>query len=1078
MADTTDLKLRLLMEVVDKSGRELQGAVQDLRNLSSEAKKTGLATEQAGVKGASGMKKFGDATKEVTERLRKTNELAGQLQSVGLQLGIIGASLSAAAFFPVKSAATFEKSMSGVLAVTKDADILFDQLAQRAKDLGATTRFTAAEAAEGMRFLGMAGLNAAQALDAIGPALDLAAAGELSVAEASDIATNTMSAMRLTVDDLGHVMDVLANTAASSNTDIRQMSEALKYAAPAAAAAGVNIDELGALIGILGSNGIQASMAGTTLRGMLISLSSPSAKAQKALDSLNVQIAKSEDGSVDLTETLYRLRDANFGLAEATAIFNRRAATGALALANNVDWVERLTRANQEADGAAQKMAKTMLDNLYGAFVELRSAVEGFMIAVGEPLLGVLTNVLDAFTSVFRILKTLAEEFPLLTGSMVALVGSLGILATSIGALLLITGSLIKAFTTMKLALIALQGTKLGAWIIGTIVQFKAWIAATITQIGVTTGLTVTLKGLIASFGALSLVMKATVIGVFIAAATAVYKALSAWSAYRKTVQENMEVSKRWGEQKEKLRDALKVEEQSIASLSKQTYDQIKAYQRGVVEKLKFWTAARNEAIMAGKDASEYNEKIDSTIKHLHEVNAVVKQVDAEPLKKFSKEAEVSSTAVRSLSMQIYDQANAYRKGLLAKLKFWTDARDEAIAAGKDASEYNQKINNVIKRLREANEWIKQIDSEPFQEVEEAVEASDEAIKSFEKSAKKAYEEATKNAKKYGEEAVKWEEAIKFARLDTEDKLRELTRKGLSEYEAWTDRKLQAEEKLAKAKKALTEGDFKLAERFVKESERLYGGLATEVKKTTDIFGEEAISLKENLKIASAGVSEAGEVLAQVYTAQRDIARQAQTDSQKAADEIDKALIQLTKDRKADVLIALPNLEQARNALNKLLKTETKKIRIEYEEKKAIGGPVHMLRGGKLPGDSKIDSVPVVARPGEWFIRNEASKFWNKQFGSGFMWGINDPWSNFGKRIQSSLSGAVPKFKFGGSIPNFSPNIPIRRQAGGPIPGFGIKDLGTVELQIGGKGYPVLGETEVIGHLKDALEKEGLMRSN
>jgi len=444
-----DVKLRLLIEAVDNASRQLKSVSEQLHGVAASTKEAKDAGKGIGAEGERGLNRMARAADNLKEKLESARKTAQALTKVGLQMSAAGAALIGAVALPVKTAASFERAMSRVLAVTSGARENFDALRLTAAELGRTTRFTAVEAAEGMKFLGQAGFDAQQVIEAIGPSLNLAAAGGLDLAEAADLASNVVQAFNLRVQDLAHATDVLANTATSSNTSVRQLGEAFKFAAPAAAAAGVSLEDASAAMGVLGNAGIQASLAGTTLRGILASLANPTKQARDALDRLGVQIAKDAEGNIDLITTLQRLHDAHLTLADAVTIFRRQGAAGALVLAKYVDQVKSLAEANKKADGSARQMAQTMEDNLIGALIRLKSAAEGLLEVVGRPLLEPLTELVDKVTALTTALAQAAETHQSLVGLVGSLVGGLGGLLLAFGALFTSVGLVLRVFISL-----------------------------------------------------------------------------------------------------------------------------------------------------------------------------------------------------------------------------------------------------------------------------------------------------------------------------------------------------------------------------------------------------------------------------------------------------------------------------------------------------------------------------------------------------------------------------------------------------------------------------------------------------
>ncbi len=455
MPSSNDVTLKFVIEAVDKAGNKLDSIAKGFNKVEQESKETLAQTKRLGSEGSAALQKMESGVEKLTKSFDRLKTVGDKLTSLGTQLAVVGAGMAAAAAFPVAKAASFEKALSGVVAVTTGAAEKFSALSETAQEFGRTTKFTATEAAEGMKFLGQAGFEADEVISAIGPSLNLAAAGGLELADAADIASNVLQAFQLNVSDLGHVTDVLANTAASSNTNVYQLSEAMKYAAPAAAAAGVSLEEAAAAIGVLGNNGIQASLAGTSLRGLLASLAAPTKVAQDALNRLNVEIKLNEDGSIDLLGTLKRLGEANMSLADANAIFRRQGAAAALVLAKQTEEADKLTKANLASAGAAEKMAKIMQDNLLGSLTKLKSAFEGLMIAVGEPLLKPLKSMVDTLTDVVTGMAEWAKEHETLASIIAGSIGTFGALLAAVGALAIPIGLAMSAFGTLGKALTA-----------------------------------------------------------------------------------------------------------------------------------------------------------------------------------------------------------------------------------------------------------------------------------------------------------------------------------------------------------------------------------------------------------------------------------------------------------------------------------------------------------------------------------------------------------------------------------------------------------------------------------------------
>jgi hypothetical protein len=471
-------------------------------------------------------------------------------------------------------------------------------------------------------------------------------------------------------------------------------------------------------------------------------------------------------------------------------------------------------------------------------------------------------------------------------------------------------------------------------------------------------------------------------------------------------------------------------------------------------------------------------------------------------------------------------QLEALRKGLQRAKAYWValqeslrakseettflgTATQEALAAQRELKTVNQRLAEVNSDLERVGAAAK-LAGAGMREPAEAVQATTDQLKQFEEQATKAYEHARDQAQKYAEEVISWEEKIQYARMSTEDKLRELGRKGLSDEQQWNDRRQQAEEKLAAAKKALREKDFDLAEDLARDAEGLYAGLAEEIKGIDGAGGDFVIrSIDDTKRVAMAGVKEVGAFVEQLYQTQKSTAEQSKKQWEDTATKINEKLDWVARARETNVNITLDNLTQVQSQINDLIKDETKHITVVVTEKvqrevaRSDGGPVlHASSGrfirrphGRFPGDSPKDSVPVLARPGEWFIKNEAGKYWDR-VQAGFMYAVNNPMSSLGQRIAAAVKGAAPSLKMslGGMIPpkKFSvaiPRMPQTRLFGQTMAGPArssrpdsasseLKDFGKVVIDTGKVSFPALVTQDVVKELNRHLRKTSLMGVN
>lgn len=299
----------------------------------------------------------------------------------------------------------FGESMSKLEAVTRPTNNELNALRITAQELGATTRFSAGEVADAMTFLGMAGFNAAETMDAIPGVLDLAAASGMELAQTADVLSNILSGFGMSAARAGEVSDILAAAASRANTDVGQLGDAMKYAAPVARALGIDVETTAAAVGVLSDAGIQGQMAGTQLRAIMLSLSAPTSQARAALDRLGLTLDDVNPSANDLTEILGKLEAAGMEAADAATIFGREASAGILALTASNDRVASLTAELEAANGAAGDMAATMSDNLAGDTRAALSALQGLAIELGDAgLTAILRGLLKVVRGVVGVL--------------------------------------------------------------------------------------------------------------------------------------------------------------------------------------------------------------------------------------------------------------------------------------------------------------------------------------------------------------------------------------------------------------------------------------------------------------------------------------------------------------------------------------------------------------------------------------------------------------------------------------------------------------------------------------------------
>lgn len=316
------------------------------------------------------------------------NLLKNPIFQVGAVLGI-----SIGLKDTVDTFGNFEAAMSQVKAISGAAGEEFDKLTQKAKYMGATTKFTATEAAEGFNYMAMAGWKTQDMLDGIEGIMSLAAASGESLGTTSDIVTDALTAFGLKASDSGHFADVLAQASANANTNVGMLGESFKYIAPVAGAMGYKIEDVSLALGLMANSSVKGTMAGTALKTAIANMAAPTDKMAEAMSKYGISLVDGYGNMKTFRSVMDNMRTSLGGLSEkeqtaaASTIFGKEAMAGMLSIINSsAEDYNKLADAVNNADGASQKMADTMLDNLQGAFTLLQSAADGVKLSLGERL--------------------------------------------------------------------------------------------------------------------------------------------------------------------------------------------------------------------------------------------------------------------------------------------------------------------------------------------------------------------------------------------------------------------------------------------------------------------------------------------------------------------------------------------------------------------------------------------------------------------------------------------------------------------------------------------------------------------
>ena len=402
-----------------------------------------------------------DAQSTLKEFTNNSNSAGTRFQALGSSLKTVGRTITTAVSLPllavgagaIKTAADFEAGMSKVAALSGATGDDLKMLEDIAKEMGATTKYSATESADALSYMALAGWDAEQMAAGLEPSLKLAGASGMQLAECTDIVTDTMSMFGMKASEATKMTDMLAYAQANSNTDVQQLGEALKYCGASANAMGYDLADTTALLGTFADQGLKGSSAGTTLNAMFRDMKKNAEDGKIAIGDKNVAIVDANGNYRDMTDILADVQKATEGMTQAerdmalSSIWGTEALKGVnMAFEAGVPKIREFEDGIRKSDGAASEMYDTMQNNLKGAIDNMKSAFEGVMITIGERLIPIFQNVVDGITNMLTWFNNLD---PGIQNVIIAVGGFLAIL----GPLLLIIGNIIIFITNLGAAI-------------------------------------------------------------------------------------------------------------------------------------------------------------------------------------------------------------------------------------------------------------------------------------------------------------------------------------------------------------------------------------------------------------------------------------------------------------------------------------------------------------------------------------------------------------------------------------------------------------------------------------------------
>ena len=408
-------------------------------------------------------KQLNETAKATDTWKNKLDKAQTSLKNVGAKMTDVGKNLSMKVTAPVlglgaavaKTGMEFDAAMSEVGAISGATGEDLQKLEALAKEMGATTKFSASEAAEGLKYMAMAGWETQQQIDALPGVLMLAAASGEELGAVSDIVTDAMTAFGMEAAQAGEFADVLAAASSNANTNVGMLGESFKYVAPVAGALGFSAQDTAHALGLMANAGIKSSQAGTALRTMMTNLAKPTVKMEKAMAEYGISLTDVNGNMKSLDQVMDNLRESLGGLTEAeqasaaATIFGKEAMSGALAIVNTSEAdYRKLAGAINDSAGAAERMSKEMQDNLQGRLTQLKSAIEGAALQLYEAMLPALEKLV---AWVQKAVDWFAELSPGMKKAIVVIAG----LAAAIGPLLILLGTLSIAIGAISLPVAA-----------------------------------------------------------------------------------------------------------------------------------------------------------------------------------------------------------------------------------------------------------------------------------------------------------------------------------------------------------------------------------------------------------------------------------------------------------------------------------------------------------------------------------------------------------------------------------------------------------------------------------------------
>lgn len=324
------------------------------------------------------------------------------LKGVGVAVAGVATAVGGLSMAAIKVGSDFEEGMSKVQAISGATGKELEELTEKAKEMGAKTKFSAGESAQAFQYMAMAGWKTGDMLNGIEGIMNLAAASGEDLAMVSDIVTDALTAFGLQAKDSAHFADVLAKASSNSNTNVGLMGYTFQYVAPVAGALKYSIEDCAVAIGLMANAGIKGEKSGTALRTLFTNLVKPTDEVSESMKRLSIEAINADGTMKPLNQLLLEMRSSFSGLtdeqkaSEAAALAGKEAMSGLLAIVNASDEdFNNLTAAIADSNGAAEEMATIMQDNLSGKLEQLGGGLETLGLTAYAKFQGPMKDAID-----------------------------------------------------------------------------------------------------------------------------------------------------------------------------------------------------------------------------------------------------------------------------------------------------------------------------------------------------------------------------------------------------------------------------------------------------------------------------------------------------------------------------------------------------------------------------------------------------------------------------------------------------------------------------------------------------------